>query len=352
MSKKIYKVGIVSCSNMAQRHMDAVRDHLQAELYMVCDKDKKQLDAVAEKYGVKHKCTDWHDMVADPKVEIIIVVTPDQLHREITVAALEAGKHVLCEKPMALTLDDCRAMCTAAKNAKGKLMVGQICHYAPAFIKAKHLIDKGEIGELFYVESEYAHDYALREGADAWRKDPLRHGFLGGGCHAVDLLRWIAGNPTECMAYANHKMLTEWPTDDCTVAIMKFPKGVIGKVFVAIGCKRDYTMRSVFYGSKGTIICDNTTPHITVFKTSMGGDDTLMDETKPENRQLYPLQMPVAVAGHNTFGEFRDFLKHIIEDTPVTMTAYEGACTVSAALAAVEAAKRNRPVKPDYNFDK
>lgn len=81
----------------------------------------------------------------------------------------------------------------------------------------------------------------------------------------MDFARWIAGDPYEVMAYSNHKMLKNFPTDDCTVAIMRFPNDVIGKVFVSTGCKRDYTMRSVFYGSKGTIITDNTSPHMTVF---------------------------------------------------------------------------------------
>ena len=123
------------------------------------------------------------------------------------------------------------------------------------------LIDAGRIGELFFVESEYAHDYSTAaRGWNDWRVDSNRprEPYLGGGCHAVDLLRWIAGNPSEIMAYSNHKCLTDWPVDDCTISMMKFPNNVIGKVFVSIGCKRDYTMRSVFYGTRGTIIADNT----------------------------------------------------------------------------------------------
>ena len=154
-------------------------------------------------------------------VDAVVVATPDQLHREMTMAALGAGKHVLCEKPMALTLEDCQAMIDASRNTDRKLMIGQICRFTPGFMRAKQLIDNGEIGELFFVESEYAHDYSKIPGTFSnWRLDPLRHGFLGGGCHAVDLVRWIAGNPYEVAAFANKKMLTDWPTDDCTIAIM------------------------------------------------------------------------------------------------------------------------------------
>lgn len=75
-------------------------------------------------------------------------------------AALAAKKHVLCEKPMALKLDECSEMIAAAKAAETKMMVGQICRYTPGFVEAKKLIDRGEIGELFFVETEYAHDYS------------------------------------------------------------------------------------------------------------------------------------------------------------------------------------------------
>ena len=264
----------------------------------------------------------------------------------MTVDALQAGKHVLCEKPMALTRKDCAAMIRAGEESGRKLMIGQICRYTPGFRRAKELIDSGAIGELFFVESEYAHDYEkIIPDTSNWRADPLRSGFLGGGCHAVDLLRWIAGDPVEVMAYANKKMLTHLPTDDCTIAIMKFPHGVIGKVFVSIGCKRNYTMRSVFYGSKGTIIADNTTPHITLFQDSLGGGSYLGCESKE-----LPIQCPVALGNHNTIGEIEDFVHAICTDVPVQTDARQGAATVAASLAVLESVQKGLPVAPDYTF--
>lgn len=253
---------------------------------------------------------------------------------------------MLCEKPMALTLDDCKAMIDATARAKTKMMVGQICRYTPGFVEAKKLIDRGEIGELFFVETEYAHDYSKIDMP--WRLDPLRHGFLGGGCHAVDLARWIAGDPTEVFAYANHKMLPNYPTDDCTIAIMKFPNNVIGKVFVSTGCKRDYTMRSVFYGTKGTIITDNTSNHMTVFKDGVGNGETLFADL-PQSHAI-PIEYPVIVNNHNAAGELDEFVDCIVNDKLVRTTAMEGAKTVIASLAAVKSAKTGMPVRPEYDI--
>ena len=223
---------------------------------------------------------------------------------------------------------------------------GQICRYTPGFVEAKKLIDRGEIGELFFVETEYAHDYSKIDLP--WRLDPLRHGFLGGGCHAVDLARWIAGDPTEVFAYANHKMLPNYPTDDCTIAIMKFPNNVIGKVFVSTGCKRNYTMRSVFYGTKGTIITDNTSNHMTVFKDGVGNGETLFADL-PQSHAI-PIEYPVIVNNHNAAGELDEFVDCIVNDKPIHTTAVEGAKTVKASLAAVESSKTGMPVKIEYDF--
>ncbi len=332
------RFGVISASGMAQAHMNAVVYNRDAELKAICDINEERLAGCAEKYGVD-AYTDYREMLKRDDIDAVVICTPDQLHREMTEEALKAGKHVLCEKPMALTMEDCRAMVRAAKASDRKMMVGQICRYTPGFYRAKEMIDRGEIGELFFVETEYAHDYSHIQGMGGWRLDPLRHGFLGGGCHAVDLTLWIAGRPTEVMAYSNKKMLKDWPTDDCTIAIMKFPNDVIGKVFVSTGCKRNYTMRSVFYGSKGTIITDNTSPHMQVFRT-----DADCGFTTP---MLYPLQ----INNHNAVGEVGDFIDRIIHDKPIATTAEEGAATVAAALAAIRSAKSGMPEKIDYCFD-
>ena len=346
--ERLLKVGVISCSGMAAAHMLAVSGHANARLEAICDIDAQKAAQAAKTFGVQNVYLDYRQLLENGDIDTVIVCTPDQLHREMTVAALEAGKNVLCEKPMALTMEDCGAMVRAARKSDRKMMGGHIGRYTPGFYKAKELIDRGEIGELFFIETEYAHDYSKIAGAGSWRLDPMRHGFLGGGCHAVDLARWIAGNPTEVMAYANRKMLRDWPTDDCTVAIMKFPDDVIGKVFVSTGCKRNYTMRSVFYGSKGTIITDNTSSAMTVFKDGVGAGDSLFEGIS--QTFAVPIQYPISVSNHNTVGEFEDFADIILNDKEVRMSAYEGACTVSVCLSAVEAAKRGVPVAPDYNF--
>lgn len=343
--KKLLNMGVISCSGMAEGHMTAIEKNPNAKLIAVCDIDLEKAKKSAEKFKVEHYFQDYHDLLAMEEIDGVVIVTPDQLHREMVEDALKAGKHVLCEKPLALCREDLVAIVKAAEASNKKFMVGQICRYTPGFAAAKKLVERGEIGELTFVESEYAHDYTGIVMKGGWRDDPLRNGVIGGGCHAVDLLRWIAGDPERVTAYSNRKYFPGLPYDDTTVAVMQFPNNVIGKVFVSIGCKRNYTMRTVLYGTKGTIIVDNKNRFMEVFKAEV--NDSIYEGLNAINA---PIKYPVKLADHNTIGEFNEFCEIVLEDKPVVTTALEGAKTCAACMAIVDSATELKTVEPDYNF--
>ncbi len=312
--------------------------HYGAEIAAICDCNEQNLRAAGERYNIpeEKRVTDYTDIVNNPDIQVVSVAIPDQQHKKVCCDLLRAGKHVLCEKPLALTREDIEEIVKVADEADAKFMVGQICRFTPAFEKAKELIDAGTIGELYFVESEYAHDYM--KIVDNWRADPMRHGVIGGGCHAVDLLRWLAGDPQEVFAYGTHRLLPQVPYDDATVAVLKFDENLAGKVFVSTGCKRDYTMRTCIYGTKGTIICDNTSPTMTLY--TVGEDDVT----------LPPQQIEVQVNNHNACKEFAVFADAILHNKPVLTDAREGAKTVAVCHAIIESAATGKPVQPNYVF--
>jgi len=339
MEKKVTNFAVIGCSpSMARGHMRGIVAREGACLYAICDPAVERLEESKEIFHPQRAVTDYKELVDDPNIDAVCVVTPDQTHSEITCAFLRAGKAVLCEKPMALTVEECEGMIRAEKETGGLLMIGQVCRCTPAFKMAKEMVASGRIGELVFVESEYAHSYAKKKGYGNWRFVPERHGFIGGGCHAVDLLRWIAGDPTEVYALANRKILTDWPVDDTSIAIFKFPNNVMGKVFVSIGCKRNYTMRTVLYGTKGTIICDNTSDHLTLFEDDGTDTDSFTKE------QI----IPVDINNHNVTLEIDEFVEAILSGGKSPVSSLEGANTVAACYAAVESAKVGGPVQIKY----
>lgn len=308
-----------------------------AEIVAICDCDEENLRFAGERYNIpeEKRFLDYKDLL-DKDIDVVTVAIPDQQHKQVSCDFLRAGKNVLCEKPLALTREDLEEIIKAADESDAQFMVGQICRFTPAFEKAKELVESGTIGEVYFIESEYAHDYMKL--VDNWRSDPLRHGVIGGGCHAVDLIRWLVGDPIEVFAYGTHKLLPTVAYDDATVAIMKFNDNLMGKVFVSTGCKRDYTMRTCIYGTKGTIICDNTSPTMTLFTTDEEG---VVKE---------PQTIEIQVNNHNAAKEFEVFADAIVNKKKVITDAREGAKTVEVCLSIVESSKTGKPVCPDYNF--
>lgn len=338
MSEKKLQVAVIGCGNIATSHLKGVAAKPECELYAVCDNaTDDRLQRRKDEYGAKVAVKDYKELLGDPNIDFVIITVPDNSHMEIACAFMRDGKDVLLEKPMALTVPECEEMLRVEKETGKRLMVGQVVRYNNNFKNAKQLVDDGAIGELAFVESEYAHDYSVARGYNDWRVTPEREGMIGGGCHAVDFLRWVAGNPTEVHAFSNHKYLTDWPVNDTTIAIYKFPNGVIGKVFCGIGVKRNYTMRTCLYGTKGTIIFDSRTPDIQLFQVNEEGKGY----TKP---QIVPSE-PI---GHNMTGEISDFVDAILSGRPNPISAIEGASTVAVCRATVESAKTGETVKIVY----
>lgn len=343
MEKKL-NVAVIGLG-MGRSHAHAVQVNGH-NLVAICEINDAAIERAIKEFNFPRDIivSDWKSLINREDIDAVIIATPDQQHKEQCEAFLNAGKHVMCEKPLALTREDLEVIVAAAKKTDKKFMVGQICRFTPSFIKAKQLIDEGVLGELYFIESEYAHDYAHMfqdNPKDYWRSDPKRHGVVGGGCHAIDLLRWMAGNdPIEVFAYGTHKLLPYVSYDDATVALMKYPNEIMGKVFVSTGCKRNYTMRTVLYGTKGTIICDNGSDFLTLFKTNEKGD---LVEPKGE-------KIPVEINNHNTIKEFEIFADCIVNDKKVEMDGVEGARVVAICLAIIESSESGKIVIPNYEF--
>lgn len=338
-----YKIGVLGL-RMGDAWAKAAHDLPNTGLTIVYDKYFKENEHINHDFYLNNGCViaATEEEVYNAGLDVIIVATPDHLHAEQSIKALKAGKHVVCEKPLAPTVAECKRIIAAVKEAGKFFMTGQVCRYAPGFTLAKHLIDEGRIGDIVYVESEYAHDYSKNPGYMGWRNDPAikREGFIGGGCHALDLVRWLAGDPTEVFCYMNHKYLPSWPAADTGVAVAKFPNDVIGRIFVSIGVKRPYTMRTVINGTRGTIICDNTSDFIQISEESVY---SAAQSTKFA-------QIPALVSSHNVEAELKEFINFLSKNQQCPTDVIQGTKTVAFGEAAIKSAQTGIPVKIDYNF--
>lgn len=338
-----YKVAIVGLGLGGSWALAAV-NCADTELVMVYDKNFDRNPRIKPEFYKEHnvQVVDSMEAVCQSDVDIVIVTTPDHFHVEQSVMAMEAGKHVICEKPLAPTVEDCKKIIDAVKRTGKFFMTGQVCRYAPGFRMAKKLLDSGRIGELVYLECEYAHNYDRSRGFDNWRCDPAikRENILGGGCHALDLSRWLAGEPTEVFAYTNHKFLPHFPTADTGVAVAKFKNNVLGRIFISAGVRRPYTMRTCIYGTLGTIICDNTSDHIQISE----------EQFIPEAGDIYFNKMPVNIASHNVTSELVDFVEALKRNEQCPTDVYQGTATVAFAEAMLKSAATGLPVSIEPVF--
>ena len=350
MEKKLRVAVIgVSLEGIGNSQSRSVIANNETELAVICEVNEEWAKNRSALYGVPY-CTDYHELLDRDDIDIAIICSPDNLHAQMVSDFLHAGKHVLCEKPLALTKEDCQLILDADRETAPKLMVGQVCRKTPSFVKAKQIVDEGVIGDLVYIESEYSHNYTNMP--IHWRNsyEIPRHPFTGGACHSVDLLRWFAGNPTEVFAYGNHKLLpAEYgPCDDTMCSLMKFPNGVVGRVFVSIGCQSPGTgIRTLLYGTKGTIIMSAGDRHITLYLADFGFEksDKILGTS-----QLYKngIQIPVAIGSHNTAAELAEFVDIIKNDKEVAVSAREGADTVAVCVAAIRSTETGLPVNVEY----
>ena len=214
-------------------HVPAYVSLPQTRLLAVCDTDVTAMDELRREHGVA-VYTDYARLLAHPGVELVDVCSPDPLHAEHTIQAAAARKHVLCEKPMAMSVDQARAMKAAAEQNGVTLMVAMCMRWTEPFIRMKRLIDEGRIGRVVYAAYRLKGAFYRYPDHSIYRRKESRGQFLHNGPHYVDLVSWLcASRPAHVYARttrhyaADHDRLE---TDNYTSCLLRFESGALGWV--------------------------------------------------------------------------------------------------------------------------
>lgn len=184
--------GVIGVGTWGERHAAAYASRPEVELTMVCDLNEARAQEVARRHGARGWTTDYREVVAHPQIQAVSVATPDFAHREIAVAAAQAGKHILCEKPLATTVADCQAILDAAKRSGVKLMVDFHNRFNPPFVKLKEALEKGELGDPLMIYVRLNDTLLVPTKMLSWAGRSTVGWFLGS--HAFDLVRWLCGS--------------------------------------------------------------------------------------------------------------------------------------------------------------
>lgn len=200
MNNKI-KIGIIGTGSISNEHINSYLKNPNVELYAFCDINEEHLNTMAEKYGVTKKFTNMNEMLSLKEIDAVSVCTWNSAHAPCVIAALNAGKHVMCEKPMATSAEDARAMKAAADKNGKLLMIGFVRRYGNDCELLKDFISTGYFGDLYYAKATYLR----RKGSPGgWFGDKSRSGggpLIDLGVHVIDLVRYLMGNPKPVSIY-------------------------------------------------------------------------------------------------------------------------------------------------------
>ncbi len=213
-----FRIGIVGCGGIANgKHLPALKAQPDVELVWFCDIIPERAEKAAKEYGTPDAkvCVDYREILEDKTVDIIHVLTPNRSHSTITVDALEAGKHVMCEKPMAINAEEAKKMVDAAKRTGKKLTIGYQNRHRPDSLYVKEEALAGTFGEIYYARAT-----AIRRRAvPTWGVFTNEYEQGGGplidiGTHALDLTLWCMDNykPKYCVGTTYHKLADKFPT--------------------------------------------------------------------------------------------------------------------------------------------
>jgi predicted dehydrogenase len=321
---------------IGRRHVQAYRGLTGVKVVAVADADEKALSRARGEFPEVALFTDYRQVLDRDDIHLVSICTPDRLHAEQAVAALAAGKHVLCEKPLATSLEDAARIVRKVQETGLTFMVGHNYRFIPQFVELKHLVAAGAVGDLFYGQSSYIQDlYFMEElGPDYWRlKDPQDF-YLGGAVHNVDLLRWVVGEIEEVASYSNHGM-PFYPLDDNYVSAFRFSGGRIGQLTLLLGSRlkdKFYVDLSVF-GPGGSL------------KAVMQRDEIVENVagTGPDA----PLVRPIPPADSHAL-EIAHFVECVRDGKRPLVDVVEGARAIAVCLAAIRSARERRPIAVDY----
>jgi predicted dehydrogenase len=339
-------IGMVGYAFMGKAHANGYKKILYIfwppaavpRLVSIAGRNEQAVATAAQRFGFARYRTDWRDTVTDPEVQIVDNTGPNNLHSGPTIAAIAAGKHVICEKPLGRTAAESKAMLDAAVKAGVKHMTAFNYRFVPAVRLARQLIEEGALGEIYHFRARYLQEWILDPNFPmVWRlkKDQAGSGALGDlGSHIIDLARFLVGEPTSVNGILR-TFIEERPTadggtdkvdvDDAFISMFQFANGAIGTLEASrfcLGRKNGNTFE--INGSKGSIVfnlekMNELQVHIpgTQPKMVQGFTEVLVSESYHPFWNVWWPQGHIIGWEHTFVHELNHFIDAVVNDKPV-----------------------------------
>jgi predicted dehydrogenase len=257
------RVGVVGLGWAAGAHIEAFKHVQGAQVTAVCSRRRLDPAELETKYGLPLTVYDDYDvMLQDETIDVVDICSPPWLHAEQAIAAARGRKHVLLEKPIALSWDDAKAVRDAVRKAKVQACVCFEVRFSSQFQMVRRVVEQGLLGDIHYAEVDYYHGIGPWYGQFPWnvKKDGGGSSLLSAGCHAMDALLMVMDTAVEeVTSYATRsssKTFAPYEYDTTSTTILRFKGGKVGKVASVIDCLQPYYFHTHLVGSEGSLLDD------------------------------------------------------------------------------------------------
>lgn len=327
-------IGVVGVGEMGKRHAENLRRNVpEARLIAIADVSAERAQQVATEYEIECSYGSLEAMLENKEIEAVLVATPDKFHAQAVMLAARAGKDILCEKPLALTLSDAHAAINAVAKAGRRLQVGFMRRYDPAYAAAMKRIEAGEIGVPVIFKS-VGRDKDQPPIA-AYESNVNGMLFYTNTIHDFDMARWLMHDEVASVqAYTTSAIRPEVARFGDVVASvvnLQYKQGAIGNIESYAQAVYGYDVRTEIIGSKGSIFVGSLERHSAVFLTSRGGEHTLADHFLSRFADAY-------------LAEVRDFVQTMLSDRAPRVTGEDGLKALAIAVAAENSHLHSKPV--------
>ncbi len=328
-------------------HIQNYQNHAQADLVAIADVDEERLRARGEEYKVEKRYTDACEMLAKEELDVVSVVTPNFLHKDLTIAALEAGCHVLCEKPMAMNAAEAREMLAVAKRVDRRLMIDFSYRFNEQSWSLKKQVDSGILGKVYFARTIWHRRRGMpRFGGWFGQKDKSGGGpLIDLGVHRLDLALWLMGypKPTWVMGSTYNPIAAErakcegktFDVEDLAVALIKFENGATLEVEAswAANISENELMETRLFGTHGGLVQRNTDGGYKFEAEIYFEKDGIQYDMRPRSK---PPEVKPAM---------HHFIDSILNDVPHPAPGEEGLIVMELLDAIYASAEQDKPVK-------
>ena len=339
--------GIIGLGLIANFHARAIADTAGAQLVAVCGRSPEKARAFAANHGDIFSTADLAAFLARPDLDVVCIATPSGAHLEPTLAAARAGKHIVIEKPIEITLARMDALLSGVAATGVKMMPIFQARFGDGARTVKAALASGRLGRLCLASAYVKWHRSAAYYADSWHGTYALDGggaLMNQGIHAVDLLQWFAGLPAEVFSWNTRRVHTGIEVEDTAVASLRFPDGALGTIEATTAAHPGWARRIELCGKNGSVTLEDDRIVRWDFRTPEPGDAAIL-AAKPDDSMRAGASAPGAMSHQGHLRQMENFVAAIRTGAPLAVDGPEARKAVSLILALYASAKTGAPVK-------